>query len=70
MSLLEQEARWFWDAMSEINAIKRSTADPTLMQSAIEEIEAIALNTDWPLLRRRCLHQMAQYNSADTKAAP
>jgi len=70
MSLLEQEARWFWDAMSEINALKRSTADPALMQSAIEEIETIALNTDWPLLRRRCLQQIAEHNGSDKKVLP
>lgn len=49
------EARMFWLATSECRRLRRQRkTDPTLIAEHVDEVEVIALHTDWPLLKDRC----------------
>ncbi len=54
--LMEVEAFNYWRSMRKLNAeYRRPFILPDDIEDIKAELEAMALHTDWPLLRKRCV---------------
>lgn len=62
---MEVEALNYWLSMRKLNALYRlNVCLPDDIEDVKTELEAMAINTDWPLLRVRCRDAINDANIA------
>ncbi len=57
----EAECRNFWDAASHLRSALRLSLEQAEINQYLEEIEAIAMHTEQPDLRSKCVALLADY---------